>query len=65
MAAESYISGDWSTPDLTGPAHAASANRARAGICGVRRLAGALGLPAQALAQRNTRTGSRKDIHAH
>ncbi|MBK7315668.1 class I SAM-dependent methyltransferase [Candidatus Aalborgicola defluviihabitans] len=63
--AESYISGDWSTPDLTGLLTLLSANRAALESVVYGTWLGRLVYRLKHLAQRNTRTGSRKNIHAH
>jgi cyclopropane-fatty-acyl-phospholipid synthase len=63
--AESYIAGDWSTPDLTGLLALLSANRARLESVVYGTWLGRLAYRIKHLMQRNSRTGSRKNIHAH
>ena len=63
--AESYIAGDWSTPDLTGLLALLSANRAQLESVVYGTWLGRLAYRIKHLTQRNSRTGSRENIHAH
>lgn len=63
--AESYIAGDWSTPDLTGLLALLSANRAKLESVVYGTWLGRLAYRLKHLTQRNSREGSRKNIHAH
>ena len=63
--AESYIEGDWSTPDLVGLLRLLSANRAALESVVYGTWLGRLAYRLKHLLQRNSRAGSRKNIHAH
>jgi cyclopropane-fatty-acyl-phospholipid synthase len=63
--AESFIAGDWSTPDLTTLLTLLVANRDRFERIVYGTWWGSLLYRAKHLLQRNSRRGSRKNIHAH
>lgn len=63
--AESYIAGDWSTPDLVALLHLLGANRAALQAVVYGHWWGRLAYRLKHLVQRNSRAGSRKNIHAH
>lgn len=63
--AESFIAGDWSTPDLTGLLALLGANRAVLESVVYGTWLGRLAYRLKHLSQRNSRAGSRKNIHAH
>ena len=63
--AESYIAGDWNTPDLTSLLTLLAANRNDIERVVYGTWWGSLLLRARHLLNRNSRSGSRKNIHAH
>ncbi|MDT8990416.1 cyclopropane-fatty-acyl-phospholipid synthase family protein [Curvibacter sp. APW13] len=63
--AESFIAGDWSTPDLVGLLALLSANRQALESVVYGNWLGRLAYRIKHLMQRNSRAGSRKNIHAH
>ena len=63
--AESYIAGDWTTPDLTTLLTLFVANREQIESVIYGRWWGSLLYRARHLFNRNSRTGSKKNIHAH
>ncbi|MEO6410203.1 MAG: cyclopropane-fatty-acyl-phospholipid synthase family protein [Burkholderiaceae bacterium] len=63
--AESYIAGDWDTPDMPALLGLLIANRADIEAVVYGRWWGALLYRARHLLQRNSRRGSRRNIHAH
>lgn len=63
--AESYIAGDWSTPDLTELLQVLSANRKEMQAVVYGTWAGRLLYRIKHLLQHNSRANSRKNIHAH
>ena len=63
--AESFIDGDWSTPDLTGLLRVLVQNRAEVDRVIFGSWLGRLAYRIKHLLQRNTRTNSKKNIHAH
>ncbi len=63
--AESFIAGDWSTPDLVGLLALLSANRQALESVVYGTWVGRLAYRIKHLMQRNSRAGSRKNIHAH
>ena len=63
--AESFIAGDWSTPDLVGLLALLSANRQALESVVYGTWLGRLAYRIKHLLQRNSRAGSRKNIHAH
>ena len=63
--AESYIAGDWSTPDLTALLRLFIANREEIESVVYGRWWGSLLYRLRHLLNRNSRAGSRKNIHAH
>lgn len=63
--AESYIARDWDTPDLTGLLTLFNANREHLESIVYGRWWGALLYRVKHLLNRNSRAGSRKNVHAH
>jgi cyclopropane-fatty-acyl-phospholipid synthase len=63
--AESFIAGDWTTPDLAALLKLLLANRARIETMVYGSWWGSLLYRAKHLLHRNSRAGSRKNIHAH
>jgi cyclopropane-fatty-acyl-phospholipid synthase len=63
--AESFIDGDWSTPDLTGLLRVLVQNRAEVDRVIFGSWVGRLAYRIKHLLQRNTRSNSKKNIHAH
>jgi len=63
--AESYIAGDWSTPDLPGLLTLLSANREALESVVYGTWLGRLAYRVKHLLQRNSKAGSRRNIHAH
>jgi cyclopropane-fatty-acyl-phospholipid synthase len=63
--AESYIAGDWDTPDLAGLLRLALANREHIDGLIYGRWWGRLAYRLRHLLRRNSRSGSAKNIHAH
>jgi cyclopropane-fatty-acyl-phospholipid synthase len=63
--AESFIAGDWSTPDLVGLLRLLTANRQALESVVYGTWLGRLTYRLKHLLQRNSRAGSRKNIHAH
>lgn len=63
--AESFIAGDWSTPDLVGLLALFGANRQALESVVYGTWVGRLAYRIKHLLQRNSRAGSRKNIHAH
>ena len=63
--AEAYIAGHWSTPDLTALLHLLAANRQVLDSAIYGHWAGRLAYRIKHLLNRNTRSNSRKNIHAH
>jgi cyclopropane-fatty-acyl-phospholipid synthase len=63
--AESFIAGDWTTPDLTALLKLFLANRERIESVVYGRWWGSLLYRVKHLLHRNSRAGSRKNIHAH
>jgi len=63
--AESFIAGDWSTPDLVALLHLLGANRQALESVVYGHWWGRLAYRLRHLLQRNSRAGSRKNIHAH
>ena len=63
--AESFIDGDWTTPDLTGLLRVLVQNRAEVDRVIFGSWLGRLAYRIKHLLQRNTRSNSKKNIHAH
>jgi len=63
--AESFIDGDWTTPDLTGLLRVLVQNRAEVDRVIFGSWIGRLAYRIKHLLQRNTRSNSKKNIHAH
>ena len=63
--AESFIDGDWTTPDLTGLLRVLVQNRAEVDRVIFGSWVGRLAYRIKHLLQRNTRSNSKKNIHAH
>jgi len=63
--AESFIDGDWTTPDLTGLLRMLVQNRAEVDRVIFGSWLGRLAYRVKHLLQRNTRSNSKKNIHAH
>ena len=63
--AESFIAGDWKTDNLSGLIELLIRNRAGDRGAGLRQLVGSLLYRLKHLLNRNSRAGSRKNIHAH
>jgi cyclopropane-fatty-acyl-phospholipid synthase len=63
--AESFIAGDWTSPDLVALLQAVHRQPRRDRVGGLRHVVGLAALPRAHLFNRNSRKGSKKNIHAH